>query len=242
MDELTPRQIQILKSIVEEYTETAEPVGSEVLEKKYNLGISPATIRNEMVALTQGGYLRQPHTSAGRIPTPKAIKLYVDQLMEEKQLSLAEEVAAKERILESSNNFDRMMHEVTRLLAQQTHALAVAATEEGDIWHAGYANILDMPEFYNIDVTTRVLSLLEEWKSLQELFFQRPRWDSPIELLFGEELDLPHLDPVGIVACQFTAPKGSGTLGVIGPARLNYPLLIPTLQFWRKLLKEVAGK
>ncbi|MBI4032954.1 MAG: hypothetical protein HY377_00320, partial [Candidatus Blackburnbacteria bacterium] len=64
---MTPRQIQILKSIVEEYTQTAEAVGSDVLEKKYSLGVSPATIRNEMAALTAGGYLKQPHTSAGRI-------------------------------------------------------------------------------------------------------------------------------------------------------------------------------
>ena len=63
-DSLTSRQTQILKTIIDEYIETAEPVGSDALDKKYNLGVSPATIRNEMVALTKSGYLRQPHTSA----------------------------------------------------------------------------------------------------------------------------------------------------------------------------------
>ena len=98
MDELTPRQIQVLKCVVEEYTETAIPVGSDVLEKKYNVGVSPATIRNEMSALTKMGFLRQPHTSSGRVPSPKAIKLYVNQLMEEKKLSVAEEVQAREQV------------------------------------------------------------------------------------------------------------------------------------------------
>ena len=88
MENLTTRQIQILKAIIEEYIETAAPVGSEMLDKKYNLGISPATIRNEMVRLTSLGYLKQPHTSAGRIPTSMGMKFYVDQLMEEKALSL----------------------------------------------------------------------------------------------------------------------------------------------------------
>src|SRR3990172_6835296 len=100
-DGLTARQTQILKAIIDEYIETADPVGSEALEKKYNLGVSPATIRNEMVSLTKTGYLRQPHTSAGRIPSPNAMKFYIGQLMEEKQMSLTDEVKAKEEVWDS---------------------------------------------------------------------------------------------------------------------------------------------
>ena len=85
-DGLTARQTQILKVIVDEYIATAAAVGSEALDKKYNLGVSPATIRNEMVSLTKSGYLKQLHTSAGRVPTPVAMKFYIDQLMEEKQI------------------------------------------------------------------------------------------------------------------------------------------------------------
>src|SRR4030043_1881984 len=84
MDEvkdLTQRQIQILKAVIEEYIATAEPVGSETLDKKYNLGVSPATIRNEMVRLTDMKLLSQPHTSSGRSPTPEAMRFYVEHLM-----------------------------------------------------------------------------------------------------------------------------------------------------------------
>jgi len=90
--DLTERQIQIIKTIVDEFTQTAEPVGSVTLENKYRLGVSPATLRNEMVVLEEKGFLSQPHTSAGRIPTPMAIKFYVKELMKEKDLSVAEEV------------------------------------------------------------------------------------------------------------------------------------------------------
>ena len=86
MNALTSRQTQILKALIDEYIETAEPVGSDALDKKYNLGVSPATIRNEMVNLTKLGFLKQPHTSAGRVPTSGAMKFYIDQLMEEKQI------------------------------------------------------------------------------------------------------------------------------------------------------------
>lgn len=242
MDELTPRQIQILRSIVEEYTQTAAAVGSEVLEKKYNLGVSPATIRNEMVTLTKTGYLKQLHTSAGRVPTPRAIKFYVNQLMEERELSVAEEVAAKQKVVGAKKDFDELMHEATRALAVQTRALAVAATEEGNVWHAGYAYLLDIPEFYNIDVTARVFSFLEEVNRIHELFFEKPAWEHPVEVLFGEELGWPDFESVGIVACQFKSPRGRGSLGVIGAARFNYPVIIPTVRYFGNLISEVTGK
>ena len=114
MAELTDRQIKILKSIIEEYMESANAVGSEQLEKKYELGVSPATIRNEMVALVEMGYLHQPHASAGRAPTKEAFKFYVDQLMEEKKLSVADEVAAKEKVWDFRFDFDKLISQATK--------------------------------------------------------------------------------------------------------------------------------
>ena len=81
MNELSERQLQLLKAIIEEYIETAEPVGSETLDKKYNLGVSPATIRNEMVRLTNTGFFYILHTWSVRISTPKSMLLYLDKLM-----------------------------------------------------------------------------------------------------------------------------------------------------------------
>lgn len=240
MDELTQRQIQVLKFLVEEYINIAQPVGSDVLEKKYSLGISPATIRNEMAALSEKGYLKQLHTSAGRIPTPKAFHFYVDQLMEEKKLSTAEEVAAKERLFSKKDDFDGVMHEATRALADSVHSLAIAATEDGEVWHAGYANILDIPEFYNIDVTSKVLGLLEEIGRIQELFFKYPHWENSVEVLFGEEIGWPNFAPVGVVACQFNTPRCRGSLGVIGPTRFNYPVIIPVVRYFAQLVSDAS--
>src|SRR4030066_791096 len=119
-DGLSSRQTQILKTIINEYIATAEPVGSEAMDKKYNLGIAPAAIRNEMVALTKAGYLKQPHASAGRVPTPVAMKFYINQLMEEKQMSLVDEVKAKEEVWDSRDDLDELMDEATRALAGRT--------------------------------------------------------------------------------------------------------------------------
>src|SRR3989338_7212306 len=116
MHDLTQRQVEILKSLIEEYIETAEAVGSETLEKKYSLGASPATIRNEMVKLTQLGYLKKLHTSAGRVPTPEGMRFYVNQLIKEKELSVAEEVAAKEKLWDYRERVNPFMKEVTKAL------------------------------------------------------------------------------------------------------------------------------
>lgn len=240
---LTARQTQILKSLVDEYIETAEPVGSETLDKKYNLGVSSATIRNEMAALTDMGFLRQPHTSAGRIPSPKAMKFYVDQLMEEKQMSLAEEVKAKEEVWDARRDIEELLDEATHALAERTKALAVACVHEGDrIWHSGYANVFLNPEFTDLEATASLFSFIEEAQRMQELFFERMSGTSPVEIVFGEELGWPGFSPIGVVGTRFSAAGREGALGVIGPTRLPYPKIIPVLRYFRSLIQEVAEK
>lgn len=240
MAELTDRQIRILKAIIEEYMETAQAVGSEGLEKKYELGVSPATIRNEMVKLTQAGFLKQPHTSAGRIPAKTAFHFYIDHLMEEKKLSVADEVTAREKVWDVRSDLDRLMHEATKALAQQTQALALAATEESDLYHAGYANILRMPEFYDIDVTRTILEMLDESRAIWDLF-NRPFGEEPIHFLLGDELGDEILEPCCLVFTHFQMGSGKkGSIGVVGPARLNYASVVPTVRYFGNLIEELT--
>lgn len=241
-DGLSARQTQILKALIDEYIEMAEPVGSENLDKKYNLGVSPATIRNEMTVLTKTGYLRQPHTSAGRIPTPLAMKFYIGQLMEERQMSLADEVKAKEDIREAGGDLNRLLAEATHALAAKTKSLAVAATDEGSVWHAGYANIFINPEFADLTVCSDLFSFLEEAGRIHELLFERSPIENVVDVLFGEELGWPELNPVGVVTSHFTTKKGKhGALGVIGPIRLSYATVIPAIRYFNEMIEGVEG-
>jgi heat-inducible transcriptional repressor len=240
MEGLTARQTQILKALIDEYILTAEPVGSLALEKKYSLGVSPATIRNEMVNLTKMKYLRQPHTSAGRVPTPQAMKFYINQLMEEKQMSLTDEVKAKEEVWDSRSDFDKLMTEATHALATRTKSLAVATTDEGDLWRWGYDNVFIHPEFADLAVCHDVFNMLEQQRRLKELFFERLTGVSPIEVVFGEELGWPNFEAVSVVATHFSAGGHNGVLAVIGPFRFNYPTVIPTIRHFRNLIQELA--
>lgn len=239
-DALTTRQTQILKAIIDEYIETASAVGSENLEKKFNLGVSSATVRNEMVDLTKMGYLKQTHTSAGRMPTPKAMKFYINQLMEEKQMSLADEVKAKEEVWDSRRDLDRLMEEATQALAERTGSLSVSVLDDGRSWHAGLANIFESPEFSDLGMCANVFSFIEEAEKMNNFFFTRFPWQSPVEVLFGEELGWSEFEPIGVAATRFSALGHKGALGVIGPMRIKYQRVIPVLRYFGNLLEEVT--
>lgn len=119
-----PRRMQVLQAIVEDYVASREPVGSKALVDRHQLGVSSATVRNDMAALEEEGLIVAPHTSAGRIPTDKGYRIFVDQISEVKPLSAAERRAVQ-MLLESTDDVNEMMSRTVRLLSQLTHQVAV---------------------------------------------------------------------------------------------------------------------
>jgi heat-inducible transcriptional repressor len=236
---LTDRQAQLLKAIIEEFTTTAEPVGSVTLEKKYNLGVSPATIRNEMVYLTKTGFLKQPHTSAGRTPTPMALKYYVRELLKEDEMSVAEEVAVKEKVWDQRFVSEKFLKSITKALADKTKTLAVAYTSVGDLFHSGEAHLLDNPEFYDIDVCREVLSLIDEFALLNSIF-AKIHGEEPMHILVGDDFENEIFEPLSFVFADFSTPNMSGSLGIIGPSRLHYQSIIPTVRYFGNLVTEIG--
>lgn len=124
--DLTERQLNILKAIVKDYVETAEAVGSRTISKKYDFGISAATIRNEMSDLEDMGYLVQPHTSAGRIPTKKGYMLYVDSLMGDRELEENEKEMLRKCVENNFNRIDDLLDELSKILSSITNYTTVA--------------------------------------------------------------------------------------------------------------------
>jgi len=242
MSDLTQRQIKILKCITEEFIETASPVGSETLEKKYSLGISSATIRNEMSALTQLGFLKKGHLSAGRAPTSMGLKYYVRNLMTPKNLSVSDEVGAKEKIWDYRNEFDRLLKEATKELATRTRSMAIATTDHGTIYSYGASNLLEEPEFYNIDVTKTVLSLLDNTNFWFEIIKKASNNDENIvHLLIGEDLGMEHLEPCGFVYQKYESGLHNGILGIVGPARFKYTQIVPLVEYIANLISTITG-
>lgn len=240
MQELSPRQIEILKTIIHEYTQEGEAVGSEILDKKYNLGVSPATIRNEMVELTKKGYLNKEHFSSGRVPTAKAFRFYIQNLMEEKELSTADEVSYKSDIWDFRNEMHQLLQNATRVLARRTNLMAVTTTNLGDVYYFGVNNILNNREFWDID---RVSSLFERFNenSFSNLILNEfKRIEDQVVCMFGNEfVEEPQDDRLASVFGEFKGKNLIGAIGVIGPKRMHYEVIIPNVRYFTHLINSI---
>lgn len=237
--DLTPRQTAIIKAIVEEYQETAEPVGSVTLENKYRLGVSPATLRNEMAALEHKGFLAQPHSSAGRIPTSTAIKFYVNDLMKERDLSVAEQVSVKENVWDFRSDPDALLREAVRVLADRTKSLSVATIDKNRSYHSGYANLLLSREFANIDLTREIFDMLDHSNRLVDIF-SRALGTQPIHLLVGRDLGIDLFEPVGALFADIQIGDRRGQIGIIGPCRQAYDHNIPLVRYVATLVNQIS--
>ena len=243
MAQLTNRQIEILKFTCQEFIDSARPVGSEAIEKKYNLGVSPATIRNEMSQLTQLGYLKKPHTSAGRMPTSMGLRYYVRNLMTPKKLSITEEVGVKEKIWDSRNDFESLLKETIKELSHRTQALAIVVDDEGSFYTYGLSNLLDYQEFFDIDVTKTILSLMDKtdyWTKIMERAFSNEAEES-FHLLIGEELNSDFLEQCGFVYQIYKTGPHRGVIGIMGPSRLRYTDVVPLVDYVARLISEIGN-
>ncbi len=165
--ELTERKKKVLRSIVDLYIRTAEPVGSKAIAEMPDLNYSSATIRNEMADLTAMGYLEQPHTSAGRIPSPAGYRLYVDELMADYRLSMDEAHSINAAIEEKMQRVDKMVEKVAKLVSQATDlpAISMASRQAGatvkrfDLISAGPGSIITVLMLSTDEVVNKLIKL-----------------------------------------------------------------------------------
>ena len=143
---LDERKQKILLAIIQDYALTAEPVGSRTIARKYNLGVSSATIRNEMQDLEDEGYLAQPHTSAGRIPSIKGYRFYVDQLMKPMPVSNKEKSLIVDTIQTHSTRIDEVFRQITKVVASLTHSLLVTTADSHRRVKLNYVRFLPLDE------------------------------------------------------------------------------------------------
>ena len=235
---LSERQRNLLRVVVREYIERAEPVGSQNLVAKYELGVSPATVRNEMVHLIGEGLLKKPHSSAGRVPTTIGFRFYINELLEEEDLPVIEEVSIKQRLWPQRFERAKLFREASRALADSAHSLALVLVG-GALYYAGAANILENPEFFDIDVTRTALRLLDKSELVSELFSKLVA-DQGVNTLIGSELGVRNLISCGVVFSNFDSSSGRGAVGVLGPNRMDYAKIFPRVRYIAGLLDELG--
>jgi len=220
---MSSRRLEILRAIVDEYVATQEPVGSKSIADHHGLGISPATIRNEMAILEDEGLITQPHTSAGRIPTDRGYRVFVDKLATVKPLSTAERRAI-ETFLDSSNDLEELLKRSAKLLADITKQVAVVTYpilgESGEkLAISGTAHLARSGEDLGFTLSP-ILEALEEQVVLLRLLNEV---HPTVHVRIGSEQSETNLQSTSLVTVGYGADSAQlGAIGVLGPTRMDY--------------------
>jgi heat-inducible transcriptional repressor len=211
-----------------------------MLEKKYKLGISPATIRNEMVELEKKGYLKKEYFSAGRVPSAKGFRFYIKNLMKTKTLSTGDEVAYKNGIWDERDDMQRLLSHAARVLAQKTGLLSLVVTDTGDVYYSGVGNLLSLQEFLNIELTKALYARLDEsnyWGRVLEKM--RSGQDEVFVMLGEEDFSDPVYEQCASIFGEFEGDKVKGIIGILGPKRMGYDSLTPQVRFFSDLIEQI---
>lgn len=230
---LTERQQKILDIVVKEYVESAQPISSQLLEKKYDFDISPATIRIEMQKLTDKGFLQQPYTSAGRIPTDKGYRFFVNNLIEQKNKNVDE---IGDWFKEEFNDNFKFVQSLTKHIAETTKSLTLSYLEKEDFfWTEGWEEVLKEPEFGERDF---ILNFTNFFKDLEENI-EELKTDSDINVYIGKENPLPKAKDFTVISSRYHLPGGErGFISILGPKRMEYDRNINLINSLRELLDK----
>ncbi len=212
---MNPRQEHILKAVVDEYVRTAQPVGSKSLAD--DLGVSPATIRNDMAALEAEGYLVQPHTSAGRVPTEQAYLHYLKHCVHTKA---SPGVEKKLKQAAEEQNPDHQLRTMARTLGELSGEMAVVAFDPDRSYYAGVSNLFDKPDFHDLAVMKAMSQLIDRFDEVVAEAFDLVPADEPKVFIGG---DNPFGKDMSSILVKVRFPSGhTGMIGLVGPKRMDY--------------------
>jgi len=232
---MTDRQIAILSAIIEQYAEVASPVGSVTLAKLFN--VSSATVRSEMARLEELGLIAQPHTSAGRIPTDKGYRFYVNLLTqndEQPQLDRGAR-AIEARVSGNGQRADRAIRSAVDSLVDLTQNLGLATIGD-ELYLSGMGNLFSQPEFMigpNAQAVARLLDNLEPW-------LREAAPNQPLNVFIGSENPIGKSSGATLIISKFRSPfSDSSYIGVLGPTRQSYARVMRLVRQTGAMLEEV---
>lgn len=236
---MNERQREVLASIVELYTKTAEPVGSEALLERHHFPVSSATLRNDMLALEEAGYLYQPHTSAGRIPTDEGYRFYVEEMMSEKPLSKRDQTKLQEEFWKLQAKHTRTVRTTAKLLSALSGNLAVSGVAGKDeMYDFGMRSLMDNPEFQEMDELCRLVETLDTLDEKIDLLLAEVK-DGETRIFIGKENPLVGAENCAMVVSPYRDSSGErGILAIIGPKRMEYAKNKSLIEHMKKLLSS----
>ena len=228
MDKLSERQQKILELVIREYVEKPKPISSKILGQK--LGLSSATLRNEMKELEKGKYLIQPHTSAGRIPTDKAYRLFIKSA-QTKNVSVPTKIS--QRLPEDA------FKDVAETLAEMSGGFAFSAIKEmNSFYQTGLSNLLKFPEFGDMDYFSEMAQTMEQFEKHFDDLFDKIN-DNETKVFIGKDNPLSKTKKISIIVSKCNMPNNKhGVIGLLGPTRMKYDYNISLINKLRELMQD----
>jgi len=223
---MTERQSQFLYQIIESYNRTAEPVASGLLAE--NADVSSATVRNDMAMLEEHGFIIQPHTSAGRIPTIKGYQFYLENFLQPKKPT-----AQQKKKLQQAKEQEPFTKSIAKELAEMAGQTVFIAFAENDFYYTGISHLFSQPEFHRPEAVVNISSVLDALDQTLIKLYETVTED--VQILLGE--DNPFSAQCGLLISKTKVnTNDEGVIGVLGPTRMNYNQTIGLLNYSKELL------
>jgi transcriptional regulator of heat shock response len=219
------RTMLILSALIKDFIETANPVASKHLLETCDLDISSATVRNEFAALEEVGLIASPHVSAGKVPTEKGYRFFVDQLMtnEEKNEKLIREIFEKHIENYKLSKAKESIFDAMKLVSQLSNNVAFATLDNDRTFYLGLSNVLRSPEFItNPEKGAQVVEVFEGREKFREMLKNMQLGENDVRIFIGEENIMKEINSCAIIVGKFRGKSASGYIGILGPMRMKY--------------------
>ncbi len=233
------RKDRILAIVVDEYVRSVTPVSSGLLAQTRHLDLSPATIRNILAELEDEGYLMHPHTSAGRVPTQRGYRYFVDHLMNEIQLLKGERERIQNEYKEGMRELEKLLERTSEVMSEMTHYTSIVSVDgENRFYCKGISNVVGYPEFQDFKKVQQILHTLEEKKRILEVINRD--LEKKIQVFIGSEIACVEMENCSLAVSSYKTNKGqSGRIAILGPTRMDYERVVSTLQYFSQVMKEL---
>ncbi len=236
MTTISTRQEALLDTIIKDYTSTAKPISSGQIVGQAGFDVSPATVRNDMAALEEAGYLQQPHTSAGRIPTEAAWRWFVKRVMPESIVSKQQRQHLESVTKQSHDSEQEMMRKLAKALAEIIDEAVIVAFDKTDTYYTGLSNLFNQPEFADINVLQNLSKVVDHLDDVMAQVFNHVGND--VHIMVGKEN--PFSTSCGTVIGKYSiARKANGVISFLGPLRQEYSEHMALMRFTQSLLQTV---
>lgn len=246
---LTPRQLQLLNRVIEEFIQTAEPVSSKAMVSSGAFDVQSATIRNEMSDLEEMGFLAQLHTSGGRVPTAQAYRMYVNALVASEGVNISHSLRRRidEALAEADLHDPETINKtLARLIGQLSNNLVIAnITEQEDAYKFGLSNLLAFPEFREMDRLVGLTEFFDQFESMCGRL-HRQMWnggsDLGVKVIIGTENPFRQIQDEAVIVAKYRLPRDhEGSLTLVGPMRMDYRRNLGLMTYAAQIANRISN-